>query len=251
MSFFKYFMGIPVLTYHKVCNDFEIGITSVSKLNFYKQMSYLKENGYQSILPSQYKKIQHNRKRVIISFDDAYENVFDNALPIMQDFGFVGLIFPIYNYIGKLNNWDANLGGIKFKHASKEQLNEMINCGWEIGSHSLNHQTYLKSQNIADELIASKQKLEKMFLQKVQSFSYPFGRSLNKYKSLVRSNYNFAFSGQMHSVIDEYQISRSTVYRTDTVQNLQNKLDAQYLESIKLALIHKGAFATEIYQKIS
>ncbi|MCB0278479.1 MAG: polysaccharide deacetylase family protein [Calditrichaeota bacterium] len=251
MKWFNYLQDIPVLTYHKVCDNFELGITNVNKSSFSKQMQFLNENAYQTILPSDYKSITDSNRKVILSFDDAYENIYEIAFPIMEKYGFKGLIFPIVNYIGKLNSWDANLAGIKFRHASKDQLNELLKHGWEIGSHTLTHTSFGINQDFEKEIVDSKKNLEDQFSTLIQSFSFPFGRSAKKVRQLIENNYDYAFSGQMHRLPDQYEISRSAVYKMDSLTNFKSKLNAETIESFKLAMIHKGAIATEIYQKFS
>ena len=112
-----------------------------------------------------------------IVFDDGYESVFYIALPLMEKYGFTGTVFPVGNYIGKMNDWDVNFGGInKARHLSKYQIVELSNNGWEIGSHGLTHTAFTSlSRNKLDaELQQSKLILEDIINKEIISITPPF-----------------------------------------------------------------------------
>ena len=66
-------------------------------------------------------------RSVVISFDDGYESVYENAYPIMQAHGFTGIMYLIATAVGAQD------------YMSASQIQEMIGTGWEIGSHSMTH----------------------------------------------------------------------------------------------------------------
>jgi len=41
-----------------------------------------------------------------ILFDNGYESVHNLAFPLMQKYGSIGLVFPVANYIEKINGFD-------------------------------------------------------------------------------------------------------------------------------------------------
>ncbi len=80
-----------------------------------------------------------DKKKVAFTFDDAYQDVYLNAFPLLQKFGFTACIFVITGYVGKYNEWDYNWGRNRKKHLSWEQIKEMADAGFEFGSHTVNH----------------------------------------------------------------------------------------------------------------
>lgn len=245
ISFYK---NIPVLSYHKISDRKEIGLTSVSLAAFEKQLSYLQSEGFRSITSNDYKNAPN--KAIIISFDDAYENIVSHAFPMMEHYGFKGLIFPILDYIGEENTWDANLGGIHFKHASLADLKQLLAAGWEIGAHSKSHSVYEFKKNSYKEIVDAKCSLEQKLETTIKSFSYPFGYITKEIEELVKKHYDYAFSATVNGKNDPHFISRQAVYHFDTIRHLENKIRLKSLESLKLKLIHSGAKATILYQNI-
>jgi peptidoglycan/xylan/chitin deacetylase (PgdA/CDA1 family) len=103
---------------------------------------------------------------IIITFDDANEDNYTVAFPIMQTYGFTGILYLPFDYIGTPGYMTAG------------QINEMIAAGWEIGSHTLTHPTdflTLGQAALRSEIVDSKAQLEDLFGVPVETFAYPFG----------------------------------------------------------------------------
>lgn len=104
---------------------------------------------------------------MLITFDDGHLNNYTTAFPIMQKYGFTGILYIVGNYIGI----DDYLG--------IDQIKEMAAAGWEVGSHSMNHSdlTALEPQRRRAEIVDSKGFLEKTLGVPVRTIAYPFGFS--------------------------------------------------------------------------
>jgi peptidoglycan/xylan/chitin deacetylase (PgdA/CDA1 family) len=103
---------------------------------------------------------------VIITFDDGNEDNYTVAFPIMQKYGFTGVLYLPFDYIGTPGYMTAG------------QINEMIAAGWEIGSHTLTHPVNFLSLSpdaLRAEIVESKAQLEDLFGVPVLTFAYPFG----------------------------------------------------------------------------
>ena len=105
---------------------------------------------------------------VTITFDDAYENVYFNAYPLMASYGFRGVVFVIADKIG--SNFEGS------RTMSLDMLRQLQSYGWEIGSHSCSHVhlTDLTMEEMHHELIDSYVKLSMLGFE-VYSISYPGG----------------------------------------------------------------------------
>lgn len=234
--------------YHKVTDQHEWGVTTVSVAAFTAQMEWLKKEGFQTI--SSPADVGAAEKPIILTFDDGYANCLEHAAPIMARHGFTGVVFPILNYIGKENSWDANLGGITYRHASKEQLSELVTLGWEIGAHSKSHHVPTVLAHAEDEFIACKKSLEDMFGAEVRQLSYPFGYVNEKLRQIAAEHFQFAYMANCLAKPTAQRVSRAAVYRFDSTSNLAKKINLKTLECMKLNLIHSGSKATLLYQKI-
>lgn len=98
-----------IMYYHEVVKRGE-GATyqKIEEEKFEAQMRYLQEQGYTSLFFSELGKALPE-KAVIVSFDDGFRSVYDNAAPIMQKYGVKGNIYLPTAYIGqdeKFMDWD-------------------------------------------------------------------------------------------------------------------------------------------------
>ena len=182
-------MFIPILVYHMVQPNFDLGITRVKPKQFEKQIKYLYDSGYKTISVNDYikRKKLHN-KYVIITFDDSYASVYEFALPILKKYSFTATIFVITNYIEDWNKWDYQLFRFRLLHCTWDQLRDLVSEGWEIGSHTVTHRNLksLSDIEVQSELKNSKDLLENKLQKSVNIISYPFGKFDNRILDSVK-----------------------------------------------------------------
>ncbi len=132
---------IPILMYHHIgtapadSNATRKDLT-VSVENFEGQAAWLKTEGYTSILLAdvyQYSlgKFTLPQKPVIFTFDDGYADIFQNAIPILDKYGFKGSFAIITQYPSRQQG--DNL------YASWQDIAKAYDSGQEIISHTQDH----------------------------------------------------------------------------------------------------------------
>src|SRR6516162_7713470 len=105
-----------------------------------------------------------NRK-VVLSFDDGFRDVFDHALPVLQHNRFCGITFLVSDLLGKSNEWQLRMGDVKEPLMDAVQVREWLAAGQGIGSHTKTHPhlTQLSLADAREEITASKKSLEDRF----------------------------------------------------------------------------------------
>lgn len=187
--------GLPILMYHNISTEKEDQLTiSTEKLE--KHFEYLKKNIYDQISFSELKKLSrenlHEIKPVILTFDDAYQNISELLVPLLNKFGFKATIFVPVNYIGKTNQWDENSEHI----LNKESLNELINNGIEIGLHGFDHINYrdLSLELIEKDIKNAVSGMNEAGLGYIPVLAYPYGGYprkepfQSKFKKILEAN---------------------------------------------------------------
>ena len=172
----------PILLYHQVATPTNGNLYYVDPVEFRAQMQALKDWGYTSIpVALLIKAINFGAKLpprpVVITFDDGGASVYSSAFPIMQEFGFTGVSYIIYNYVGTKGYMTA------------AQIQEMAAAGWETGSHSLSHADLTVSDHLEWEVNDSRYLLEKLLGVRVETFAYPYGKANFAIRDLVRDHY--------------------------------------------------------------
>lgn len=190
----------------------------------------------------------HDDKKVALTFDDAYQDTYMNAFPLLQKFGFTACIFVITGYVGKLNEWDYNWLGNKRRHLNWEEIKEMADAGFEFGSHTVNHPdlTRIPRQFVEYELKRSKEILEDKLGRRVDFLSYPFGR-YNRYvqEEAEKIGYQGAYTLSPNPKEDglrPFSLNRLGVYLLDSPLTLKIKLNQNklfWIEDMKGKIINR------------
>lgn len=226
-------MNIPIITYHKISNDREFGLTTQGLKAFEAQIFNLVSKGYKSIT---FKDLNNGKpipqKSVIISFDDGYESVYQNAFPILQKYNLTASIFIVANYLGKYNDWESFAIQRKYRHLSKSQILELKKYGYEIASHSLNHYylPFCSDKTIRREVEVSMKKLEDITGDSVVSFCFPYGKyNQNSLKIVEEAGYKYATGniqllGRNKSDYP-FNLPRRSIYATDSLKSFSKKLE--------------------------
>ena len=134
---------LTVLTYHVVDN--RGSVISVDPALFRWQMETLAANNIVGIsLRTAYDHFaqtgQFPANAVVLSFDDGYTSLYEAVLPVLQPLGFSATAFLVFDLIG-LNAGQAQsiTPAIDRDMLGWSQIAELMACGFEIGSHTLQH----------------------------------------------------------------------------------------------------------------
>lgn len=154
-------------------------------------------------------------KRVVsITFDDGYQDFFDNAFPILREYRFPSTVFLVAGLIGKENSWEAEDGASLMDWDAIHRLKEE---GVTFGSHTLTHPflSRLPADRRMTELADSKTFLEDRLKLPVDSFCYPYGDYDSAAVAAVKeAGYSLALTtkrGLVHKGDDPLRVRRSFI----------------------------------------
>jgi poly-beta-1,6-N-acetyl-D-glucosamine N-deacetylase len=134
-----------ILSYHEISNKSETldQTYAVTPTHFAEQMHWLVENGYHFVSIDDIVNYQKYGKplpgkAVLITFDDGYYSVYENAFPIIKKYKIPTVIALVGEWLNAKRKVDFN-GQIiaRNKFLSQKEIKEMIDSGLvEIGSHT-------------------------------------------------------------------------------------------------------------------
>lgn len=168
-------ISIPVFVYHDIVNDeseVEYDYMQTTKKEFEEQIKGLLDYGYNFITYDELIKFKNNEIKLkknscVLTFDDGFDGVYENAYPIVKKYNIPFTMFIIINAVEKSGyiTWD--------------NLKEMQESGLAtIASHSMEHNDFSKLtleeavKNVNDSYSIIEEKLGK---QKNKIFTYPYG----------------------------------------------------------------------------
>jgi peptidoglycan/xylan/chitin deacetylase (PgdA/CDA1 family) len=184
--------GVPLLAYHKIGEPAPASLDPflyTRPRQFLDQLTALRRLGYSPASPAGPLPAKDNPERqVVITFDDGYRSVFENARATLHDQGFSAIQFLVAGYLGRTNEWDVAKGEVPEALMDIAQVRDWLAAGHHIGSHSLTHPNlrHLSPSRAREEIQASKKALEDCFGVAIQHFSYPYGSWNESVRDLVK-----------------------------------------------------------------
>lgn len=225
---------VPILMYHHVGplpnapDKIRIGLTILPD-NFEAQLKFLQERGYTSI---DFYQMQYAltlgqplpAKPVVFTFDDAYEDVYQFALPLMKKYGFTGTVFVPTQFLdeGRADymNWD--------------QAKELADAGWRLEPHTKDHVEVKNRPRdyLIYQIYGSMETLRFHLGYQPRFFAYPSGEYDDKAIEILKEvGYWGAVttdSGQYHRLAIAYKWGRIRVSGNEVLQDLANRLGEKY-----------------------
>lgn len=213
----------PALLYHRV-GPFRPGAhveLTVSPERFERQIRWLVRRGYSGISPTDWLASARGSKPlppkpIMLTFDDAYADTAEYALPVLQRNGFSGAVFVVTGRLGGTNTWDEAEGSETLRLMTEEQVRYWAMRGIEFGAHSRTHPHLpkLSEARIADEVMGSKNDLAGLLENPVASFAYPYGEFSAEVLKFVQDGFDLAFTAEegMNDLQDDpYLLKRAFV----------------------------------------
>lgn len=217
--------SLPILTFHTL--DDQSSSISFSPEVFRRGMARLHEVGYRTInlveaIDLLRQGIPFPERSLVITFDDGYQTVYDEAYPILQRYGMSATVFLT---VGKRGTTGGSglLPSLKgHSMLSWHHIREMHRWGIALGAHTLTHPdlTRLPLDQTESEICDSKSILEDALSAPVTCFAYPYGHHHDRIREIVRRTFDCACSdkfGLITAGSDLYSLERvdACYFRTD------------------------------------
>lgn len=187
---------VPILVYHRVHPDDAPPVIAgqycghVVLSTFIRQMNYLRDHGF-SVVTHQdlYHWLQGEAdlppKPVLIDFDDNRGTVYDNAFPLLQQYGWRATCFVITaladSCLPKYQDDYLSDGSGWYTWMTWQELGELRDAGWTIGAHTRTHPNLRKLEEagrhrrVVAELRRSKKDIQRKLGLTPFCFAYPGG----------------------------------------------------------------------------
>jgi peptidoglycan/xylan/chitin deacetylase (PgdA/CDA1 family) len=173
--------SVPILMYHHIKNTqktdskVEEGL-SLTPDKFNEEMEYLASENYRVINLDEIF-FESKDEEIVITFDDGYKDVVENAYPALKRYGYKATVFLITKNIAKPGYLDWN------------DIKTLQEDGWQFGSHTISHLELpkLTPEQQKKEIVGSKKILETTLDTEIKYFCYPAGKYDQKTVEIVKS----------------------------------------------------------------
>jgi peptidoglycan/xylan/chitin deacetylase (PgdA/CDA1 family) len=227
--------GVTVLIYHRFGED-KYPTTNIDVARFREQLEYLKVNNYSVIPLQQLVQLLHAGKdlperSVVITIDDGYRSVYENAWPLLKEYGYPCTVF-LYTKALEEKHWN---------YMTWDQIKEMKAAGVDFQNHGFAHDHMALKPSDMDmneyrawvraDLAVSTRILSEELKERPRFFAVPYGEYSKPLLEEIRS---FGYEaillqdpGSVSNDIDPYAIPREPILGTDwsTLQHFQMILE--------------------------
>jgi len=236
---------LPVLMYHRICDDPEAGVSPYYKVNtspavFRQHLRQVTEMGWRTMALAEAAGLLARGEplppgRVIITFDDGFRNFYTDAFPALQERGFGATVFLPTAFIqGERRAFKGT------ECLTWDEVRQTRRAGIEYGSHTVNHPELVRLPlaEVERELRESKDAIEQQLGEKAPTFAYPyafpqskaeFARALRE--MLVQAGYTCCATteiGRVKTGDDPFRLKRLPANSLDDAGLFRAKLEGDY-----------------------
>jgi len=227
--------GVTVLIYHRFGED-KYPTTNIGVARFREQLEYLKDNGY-TVIPLQQLVLFLREgtklpgRSVVITIDDGYRSVYEEAWPVLRDYGYP---FTVFVYTRATEKRHGN-------YMTWDQVRELKALGVDFQDHGYDHgHMAFKPPGmdmdeyrawIREDLAASSRIFSEELKERPRFFAVPYGEYN---KTLLEEIRAFGYEaillqdpGSVSNDTDPFAIPREPILGTDwsTMDHLQMVLE--------------------------
>ena len=180
-------LKVPIFYYHSIGNE---GPETLALRDFRDHLELIRQHGFKPITFTALLSLQpeETERFVVLSFDDGLLDNFENAMPVLDEFGYKATFFVIPGFDNvvrwvnpKTRSWTESKSEgytIPFPSMQKHHRRQLLACGMEIGCHTMTHPKLntILPDRLDFEISNSKCLLEDQLGAPVTTFCYPKGR---------------------------------------------------------------------------
>jgi peptidoglycan/xylan/chitin deacetylase (PgdA/CDA1 family) len=224
-----------VLCYHAISPTWSAGL-SVTPDAFESQIAHLLARGWGAATFADVVRAGP-AKTMAVTFDDAFASVKTYALPILRRLGVPATVFAPTDYISRqaplawpgLDQWNGGPDAAELTPMTWDDLSELSELGWEIGSHTRTHPlltSVLDDDALAAELRESRRECAERIGRPVTTIAYPYGAVNGRVQAGTRqAGYAAAAAlGWPSGRADPYRFPRIGVYNKDSWRRFRVKV---------------------------
>ncbi|MCR5665029.1 MAG: polysaccharide deacetylase family protein [Oscillospiraceae bacterium] len=216
---------IPIIYYHNVVKEDGFSYQRITADHFEGQMRYIAEHGYRTLFFSELEQPLPERP-LIVSFDDGFRSVFENAAPILHEYSIRSNIYLPTAYIGQdshFMDWDM--------------VRKLRDSGeFEMQAHTHTHADIrtMSAAQLSEEIADSDRLFREELGSVPQAFCMPFGvwnyaslkrlKNEGRYRYLLGSHYGRALLNGREPML----LPRIGISQDDNLDVFRGKISGRY-----------------------
>lgn len=225
-----------ILCYHALSPSWPADL-SVTPRAFARQIEMLARRGYVGARFTEAVGGDLEGRRVaVFTFDDNYRSVLELAKPILDRHGYPGTLYVPTDWPSQsramrwpgIDRWLGTRHEPEMLSLDWQELRDLADTGWEIGSHTCSHPhlTELDDVTLERELSESKARIEQELGSPCTSLAYPYG-DVDERVALAAGSAGYACAGTIPRVLpspDRLRWPRTPIFHRDDIGRFKLKV---------------------------
>ncbi len=202
-----------ILTYHSL--DSSGSVISFPPSLFREHMESLAESGVSVVKLSE---VCTTPGSVAITFDDAFGNFIEYAMPSLAKCRFPATVFVVSGHCGRSNDWATQAPDIpRMPLMSWEDIRSLPGEQIQVGAHTVSHPDLIRlaRQQVEAELCQCKRQIEDHIGGPVETFAYPYGTCSAEIRAIACREFRAACGTRMGfagGASDRWELPRIDAY---------------------------------------
>jgi peptidoglycan/xylan/chitin deacetylase (PgdA/CDA1 family) len=173
-----------VLCYHAISPTWTAAL-SVTQDGLERQLHALVSRGWAGATFSAAVLVPPSSRTLAVTFDDAFASVNELARPVLASLGLPATVFTPTHFVSAggplswpgVSHWAQTQAAAELACMSWDELGELADTGWEIGSHTRTHPrlTTLDGERLTAELEGSREEVARNLGRPCTTIAYPYG----------------------------------------------------------------------------
>lgn len=216
---------LVIIYYHEIVEQGEgYSYQKLEKDFFEQQMKYLHDQGYKSLYFSELNDSVPD-KSIIVSFDDGFKSVYQNAYPIMKKYHIKGNVYLPTKFIDNDSHF-----------MTWKMVKELSSNGFEMQAHTHNHLDIrtLSKEKMKKEINESNLLFQKHLQYIPQAFCMPYGAFNSKSIRLLKNIGKYEYIlGSYYGRVNEKEVNNKVLPRIgisndDSLTIFEKKIKGKY-----------------------
>ncbi len=227
---------VRILMYHHI-GQAHTNRWWVPTADFIAQLDFLREQGYESILPADI--VEHNaglrslpKRAVLLTFDDGGADLLSEAEPILRARGFTGVVYLITGLVAAEGEARGEYEGVPC--LTWAEVNNLIDAGVLFpGGHTRNSPDLRRTRDLAAEIQGCRDDIRRHTGRDADSFCYPFGRyTSNAVAAVAAAGFTTALTcepavARLGPTVSLMELPRIHVVGGETLNDFARKLQPE------------------------
>jgi peptidoglycan/xylan/chitin deacetylase (PgdA/CDA1 family) len=214
------------LCYHAVSESWPSEL-AIRPTRLREQVEALLAEGYEPRTFSDAAAANDGTKLLAVTFDDAFDSVFELALPILRELGVPATVFVPTDFVEEGtpfrlpgHEWVGTEPEPELMCMSWDRIRTLRDEGWEIGSHTCSHPwlTQVPAEQLEQELRRSRELCAERLGEPPTSLAYPYGDHDSRVVAATASA-GYSFACTLPHRFEEFGSDPLQIARIDVTRN--------------------------------